>query len=77
LAVAEFGPVVLVGELGAEGVEPGVVEGSLAALDELPCAAVVGAFLDGEVYPAGGDVVFALIVEDGLEGANDLRNRVC
>lgn len=65
-------PVRGVAELRFEGCEPGVVEDGFPALDELPCAGVVGAFLDGVVDPAYGDVVLELVVEDGLEGRYDL-----
>jgi hypothetical protein len=58
--------------LGAEGGEPGVVEEGFAALDELPCACVVRARLDGGVDVADGYVIFLLIVKDGLEGGYDL-----
>lgn len=59
-------------QLRLECFEPAVVEFSFAALDELPCAGVVRAFLDGEVYVADGYVVFDFVVEDCLEGGDDL-----
>jgi len=55
-------------ELGFERCEPGVVERAVTALNLLPCTSVGGPFLDGEVDPANGDIVFLFIVENGLEG---------
>lgn len=59
-------------ELLAEGFEPLIVKLALAALDELPCACVMRALLNSEVYVADGNTVFDLIVEDRLEGGYDL-----
>ena len=58
-----------------EGGEPGGVEGDGAALEELPGACCAGAGLDGGVDVAGGDAVFEFVVEDGLEGGEDLGRR--
>ena len=68
-----FSPVLGDAELGAECVEPGIVEFGLAALDELPCAGRVGTLLDREVDVADRDVVLEFVVKDCLEGAYDLE----
>lgn len=67
-----FAPDVGAGELRVEGGEPGGVEGDGAALEELPGACCAGAGLDGSVDVAGWDAVFEFVVEDGLEGGEDL-----
>jgi hypothetical protein len=60
------------GELRLEGCEPFIVELDFAPFDELPCAGVVWAFLDGVVDVAVGYLVLDFVVEDRLEGAEDL-----
>jgi hypothetical protein len=60
------------GELGLERGKPGVVELDLTALEQLPCASVVGAFLDGEIDVTNGNPILRFIVENCLERADDL-----
>jgi hypothetical protein len=57
----------------SEGREPVIAEFYFAALDELPCARVVGALLDREVDVADGDLVCDFVVENCLEGAYYLK----
>lgn len=58
-------------EVSAPEREPCVVEGELAALDALPCP-VGGLARDGVVDVAWRDGVGDFVVEDGLEGGDDL-----
>lgn len=59
-------------EILGEAVEEMHVHGELAALESLPVP-VGTAFGDAGVDPARGDGVRELVVEDGLEGGEDLR----
>ena len=67
-----FGP----GELLLKRGEPRVVELDFAPLNELPCACIVGSFLDRKVDVANGDFILDFVVEDCLERADDLELRV-
>lgn len=58
-------------QLLAELLEPRVIQFHFAPLNQLPCARVVRALLDRKVDPADGDAIFALVVEDRLEGGDD------
>jgi hypothetical protein len=58
--------------LGLKRGKPGVVELDLAALEQLPCASIVGAFLNCEVDVTNRNIVFCLVVEDCLKRADDL-----
>lgn len=59
-------------ELLPEGCEPVVVQLDFSAFDELPCASVVGAFLDRVVYVADGDLILCFVVKDSLEWGDNL-----
>jgi len=56
-----------------ERCEPVIIKLDFAALNELPCARVVGALLDREVDVADRYLIFDFVVEDRLEGAYDLN----
>ena len=58
--------------MGLKRGKPGIVELDLATLEQLPCASVVGAFLDCKVDITNGNLVLRLVVEDGLKRADDL-----
>jgi hypothetical protein len=59
-------------ELFFERGEPVVVELDFAAFNELPCACVVRAFLDGEVDISNWNIVLDFVVKDGLKWTYDL-----
>jgi len=58
-------------EVGVEAGEPGGVQGEFAAFETVP-KAVGGAAGDAVVYPAWRDVEGEFVVEDCLEGGDDL-----
>jgi len=67
----EGGPEGGIVEVGVEAGEPGGVHREFATFETLP-EAVGGAAGDAVVYPAWGDVEGKLIVEDCLEGGDNL-----
>ncbi len=64
-------PAGFVAEVRFEGAEEGCVEGDVAALEALPGAVGSGGS-DGVVDPVWGDGVGGFVVEDCLEGGDDL-----
>jgi hypothetical protein len=58
-------------QIGVEAGEPGRVHGELAAFETLP-EAVGGAARDAVVYPAWRDIERKFVVENCLEGGDDL-----
>ena len=70
-----FFPPLRVGEVGLEVFEEDLVEEDLAAFEALP-GAVRGRRADAVVYVAEGDGLAVFVVEDGLEGGDDLHGFV-
>lgn len=56
-----------------ERYEPGVIEFDLAPFNQLPCACVVGSFLNRIVDIADWDLVLDFVVKNRLERADNLR----
>jgi hypothetical protein len=54
-------------ELSFERGEPVLVQLDFAALDQLPCADIVGTLLDRVINVTGGYPGLGLIVQDSLE----------
>jgi hypothetical protein len=67
----EGGPEDGVVQIGVEGVKEVRVEEDFAAFEFLPCSVGFGGGYGG-VYPAWGDVKGEFVVEDCLEGGDDL-----
>ncbi len=70
-------PDFLLRQLCLERGEPVIVELDFSALDQLPGAGVVWAFLDRVVDVADWDFVRDFVVEDCLEGTYDLEICLC
>lgn len=69
-AGAVVAPQVRTAQVGVEGAEEGGIVPNLAAFEAVP-GAVGGAAGDGEVDPAGGNVVGDFVVEDSAEGGDN------